>query len=214
MDVELRDPRPAAVPRLAQALRGGSEGNARLTGLTAAVLLVLLAAEGATIPMIHSQLTLHIFLGVVLIPPVVLKTAAAGWRFARYYLRSPEYVAKGPPRAFFRVLVAPLVVASTIGLFGSGVLLLAAHPQRGLVLGIHKASFVVWFWAMSAHVLGHALKVPGLARADLDRMLPGSGLRQFLVAGAVVVGLVAALATLPQAHAWAQWAALNRHFHG
>ena len=49
-------------------LRDGVDGNARLTGLTAVVLLVLLAAEGATIPLIGSQLTLHIFLGVLLIP--------------------------------------------------------------------------------------------------------------------------------------------------
>jgi len=66
-----------------------------------------------------------------------------------------------------RLLVAPAVVASTIGVFGTGVLLVVMHPQRGIVLGLHKASFVIWFGAMSLHVLGHVLNVPGLARADL-----------------------------------------------
>jgi hypothetical protein len=214
MDVDLDRSRSVSLPRFTRLLRGGSEGNARLTGLTAFVLLVLLAAEGATVPIVRSQLTLHIFLGVVLIPPVVLKTATTGWRFVRYYRGAPDYVAKGPPHAFLRVLVAPLVVASTAGLFGTGVLLIALHPQGGLVLGLHKASFFVWFWAMSAHVLGHALKVPGLARADLDRVLPGSGLRQFLVAGAIVAGLVAAIATLPLAHDWTHWAALHHSHDG
>ena len=53
-------------------LRGGADGNARLTALTALVLLLLLAAEGATIPFIGSLLTPHIFLGVLLIPPVLV----------------------------------------------------------------------------------------------------------------------------------------------
>ena len=194
-------------------LRGGSEGNARLTGLSATVLLVLLAAEGATIPFLRSYLTLHIFLGVLLIPPVVLKTATTAWRFARYYMGAPAYVAKGPPHAFLRVLIAPLVVASTAGLFGTGVLLIALHPQRGLVLGLHKASFIVWVGAMSVHVLAHALKLPPLMRADLARALPGSWARQFLVAAAIVAGLIAALATLPLAHDWVNWAVLHHHQH-
>ncbi len=214
MTLELDSRRGPATRRRWRWLRDGVDGNARLTGLTAAVLLVLLAAEGATIPLIHSQLTLHIFLGVVLIPVVVLKTAATAWRFARYYTREPSYLAKGPPPALLRVLVAPLVVASTAVLFGTGVLLLALHPQRGLLVGLHKASFIVWFAAMSAHVLGHIVKLPGLVRADLDRTLPGSRLRQFAVALAIVAGLVAAVATLPLAHSWVQWAGQNHHHDG
>jgi hypothetical protein len=113
MTLELDRRRTPATPRRRRLFRDGVDGNARLTGLTAAVLLVLLAAEGLTIPLIHSQLTLHIFLGVVLIPVVVLKTATTAWRFARYYTREPSYLEKGPPPALLRVLVAPLVVAST-----------------------------------------------------------------------------------------------------
>ena len=211
MDVELDGRRGPVTPRRPRAFRDGVDGNARLTGLTAAVLLVLLAAEGATIPLIGSQLTLHIFLGVLLIPAVVLKTATTAWRFARYYSREPAYLEKGPPPALLRILVAPVVVASTAVLFGTGVLLLALHPQRGLVVGLHKASFIVWVAAMSAHVLGHALKLPGLVRADFDRVLPGSRLRQFIVAGAVVAGMIAAVATLPLAHDWVRWAAQHHH---
>ena len=147
-------------------LRGGVKGNQRLTATSALVLLVLLAAEGATIPFVRQQLTLHIFLGLVLVPPVVLKLASTGWRFARYYLKDAVDVRRGPPRAFLRLLVAPSTVASTLVLFGTGVALVIVHPQRGLIVGLHKASFVVWFGAMSVHVLAHVLKVPRLARAD------------------------------------------------
>ena len=198
----------------ARVLRGGADGNERLTGLTGTVLLVLLAAEGATIPFLHSYLTLHIFLGVLLIPPVVLKTATTGWRFAQYYFRTPAYVEKGPPHAILRILVAPLVVASTAGLFGTGVLLLVLSPGRGLLVGLHKASFIVWFVVMGAHVLGHLFEIPGLTRGAFDRALPGSRARQFLVAGAIVAGVIAAVATLPLAYHWADWAAQHHHHDG
>jgi hypothetical protein len=188
----------------------GPSGNERLTALTAIVLLVLLAAEGATIPAIGAHLTWHIFLGVALVPPVLVKLGSVGWRFARYYLRSPAYVAKGTPPALMRFLVAPLTVASTIGLFGTGVLLVVLHPQRGVLLAAHKASFIVWFGAMSIHVLAHVLKLPGLARGGLGTSTDGTWLRQLLVAGAVVAGVIVAFAALPAAHDWAHWAAAAR----
>ena len=192
-------------------LRGGIAGNERLTGTSALLLLVLLAAEGATVPFVRQQLTLHIFLGLLLIPPVLLKLASTGWRFARYYLRDAEYVRRGPPHAFLRLLVAPLTVASTAALFGTGVALVIAHPQRGLIVGLHKASFVVWFGAMGVHVLAHILKVPRLARADYVAASEGRWLRQFAVAAALVAGVIVAIVALPAAHDWAHWAALHHH---
>ena len=205
---QARTNRSTAVSRM---LRGGVKGNQRLTATSALVLLVLLAAEGATIPFVRQQLTLHIFLGLLLVPPVLLKLLSTGWRFARYYLKDAEYVRRGPPRAFLRLLVAPLTVASTLVLFGTGVALVIVHPQRGLIVGLHKASFVVWFGAMSVHVLAHVLKVPRLARADYLGGSEGMWLRQFAVAAAVVAGVVVAIVALPAAHDWAHWAALHHH---
>ena len=66
-------------------------GNARLTAANAAVLLVLLAAEGVTILRVRQLLSPHVFIGVVLIPPVLLKVASTTWRFARYYTGAPAY---------------------------------------------------------------------------------------------------------------------------
>lgn len=74
---------------------GRGEGNERLTAMTGAVLLVLLAAEGATILRIHQLLTVHFFIGMLLIGPVLLKMGSTGYRFVRYYTGSAEYVRKG-----------------------------------------------------------------------------------------------------------------------
>jgi hypothetical protein len=93
------------------------------------------------------------------------------------------------------VLVAPLVVLSTLVLFGTGVALLALGQTSGTVVGLHKASFIVWFGATGLHVLGHALKLPSL----LQTRAPGIALRLSLVAVTLVAGAFVATATLPAA---------------
>ena len=112
-------------------VRDGVAGNARLTGGAAAMLLVLLAVEGATIPFIGPLLGPHIFIGMLLIPPVMLKLGSTGYRFPRYYTDDPAYRRKGPPALPMRLL-APGVVATT-ALFGTGVALLAIGPGDGPV---------------------------------------------------------------------------------
>jgi hypothetical protein len=91
----------------------GVAANARLTATNAAVLLVLLAAEGVTILRVRELLTPHVFIGMVLIPPVLLKVASTGWRFARYYRGVPAYRRKGPPPLLLRLL-GPAVVILTV----------------------------------------------------------------------------------------------------
>jgi hypothetical protein len=53
-------------------------GNQRPTAATAVVLLILLAAAGATIPFIGQLVGPHIFIGVLLIPPALLKLGSTG----------------------------------------------------------------------------------------------------------------------------------------
>ena len=89
---------------------GGATGNERLTAATGAVLLVLFAAEGFTILSIHQLITLHFFLGMLLIGPVLLKAGAVCYRFVRYYTGAAEYRRKGPPAPLLRVL-GPVVLA-------------------------------------------------------------------------------------------------------
>ena len=143
----------------------GVAGNERLTSSTAAVLFVLLAIEGVTILSLDSLLTPHIFVGVVLIPPVLLKVASTGYRFVRYYRGSAPYVRKGPPPVLLRAL-GPLIVLSTGVLLATGVALLVIGPGDGIGGGLHKVSFIVFFAVMSLHVLAHVRKVPAQTAAD------------------------------------------------
>ena len=59
-------------------------GNQRLTAMTGAVLLVLFIAECLTLLRLGHLLTLHVFLGMLLLGPVGLKIASTLWRFTRY----------------------------------------------------------------------------------------------------------------------------------
>lgn len=185
---------------------GGTAGNERLTAATATVLFLLLAVEGVTILFLRPLLSLHVFVGMLLIPPVVLKLASTGYRFLRYYSGSPSYQSKGAPHPLLRLL-APLVVLSTAALFASGVDMILAGPPAGFVVGIHKASFVVWIAAAGVHVLAHLRRVPQLTLGDWRPRptLAGAGLRRLLVLAAVVAGLLLAAATLPLATPWHAW---------
>jgi len=84
----------------------GVAANARLTASNAAVLLVLLAAEAITLLRVRQLLSPHVFIGTVLIPPVLLKVASTTWRFARYYRGAPAYRRKGPPPLLLRRFAA------------------------------------------------------------------------------------------------------------
>jgi hypothetical protein len=183
----------------------GVAGNARLTGAIAAALLVLLAAEGATIPFIGPLLGPHIFIGLLLIPPVLLKLASTGYRFARYYTGAPAYVEKGPPHLLLRLL-APGVVLTTLALFGTGVALLLAGPPSETLKFAHQLSVVAWVALMTVHVLGHFLEVPALALADRRRAagarVSGAGLRVAALTAAIAAGLGLGVLALSTARPW------------
>ena len=142
----------------------GTARNEQLTAATALLLLGLLAVEGVTILFVGRLLSLHELIGVVLIPPVLLKLGAAGYRFLRYYQRRPAYVAKGPPHSLMRFLVAPVLVLSTVGVLATGVAILLLHQRHGIIVGLHKASFVLWIGAAGIHVLVYAPRIPRLIR--------------------------------------------------
>jgi hypothetical protein len=186
---------------------GGVSGNVRLTGAVAVALLVLLAAEGVTIPFIGKWLGPHIFIGLMLIPPVALKLGSTGFRFARYYTGDEPYVRKGPPPTALRML-APGVVLTTLALFGTGVALLLAGPPSNTLIFAHKLSFFAWVAVMALHVLGHVVELPRLASADWRRhgpreaRLAGAGLRAALLAGAIALGAGLGAVVLTAGTSW------------
>ena len=133
---------------------GGPAGNARLTSWTGLVLLVLLAVEGATLLAIGGLLGVHILVGAVLVPLVLLKSAATGWRVLRFYGGSGDYVLAGPPPLLLR-LIGPLVVVSTLAVLATGLALvamgsggldplIAAAGARVSMVTLHQVTFIIW----------------------------------------------------------------------
>lgn len=185
----------------------GVESNTRLTAMTGALIFVLLAAEGVTVLRIGPLLGVHVLIGMVLVPPVVLKIGSTSYRFARYYLGSPPYRRKGPPPPLLRAL-GPLVVASTLVLLASGIALLLVAPGnlRSELLVVHKASFLFWFAVMAVHVLGHLAETARVAPLDWYKKtaaeVEGARLRQWAAAASVALGVPLGLLLLGKAHGW------------
>lgn len=185
----------------------GPKANERLTASLAVALLVLLAVEGATLLVIRVALPLHVFIGILLAPVVVLKLGSTVYRFARFYLGSRAYRRRGPPAVIPRLL-GPVVVVLTLVLFATGFGLLAIPAGPSLLLTAHKAAFVLWFGAMTLHVLIHALDLPGKATADWRpraAKLPGAPTRRSVVIGAIAVGAVLGFIFLPASASWSHW---------
>ncbi len=206
---------PEALAARDRATRGGgTAGNERLTGSTALLLLVLLAAEGVTVVFLGPLLPEHIFIGVLLIPPVLLKMGSTGYRMVRYYGGSPTYRGKGPPALALRAM-APVVVLSTLAVLGTGVGLIVEGRGHGTLLTLHKASFVVWIAFTGVHVLAHVLRVPRLASADWRRAaryrLRGGAARRGVVLGSLLVGIVLGAVALGFSGSWTNG---RHHDHG
>jgi hypothetical protein len=219
--------RPRGTPRrgfdAARALFGGGiDGNEQLTAMVSVILVLLLAALGVTIVRVGQLLWLHLFLGLLLLGPVLLKLASTGYRFARYYLRTALYVSKGPPMLALRAM-GPLLVLSTVVVFVTGVVLLFDGPRnRATPLLIHKVSFIVWLVLFGLHLLAH---VPGLPRSlravrlgaeeppSLDGVGGGSAGRWVALAGSLVGGVVVAVVLIPHFSLWTAPGAIPHHHH-
>jgi hypothetical protein len=183
----------------------GVESDARLTGATAAVLLALLAIESVTVPQVQHLFSLHVFVGMLLVPPVLLKISSTTWRFARYYRGAPGYRRKGPPPPLLRLL-GPVVVLLTVALLVTGVgLIIGPHWLRHSLRFGRKASFILWFGAMTIHVLGHLVDTARLAPLDWGRRarhdVAGATGGQWALAVSLIAGAVLGIWTLgPAAH--------------
>lgn len=198
---------------------GGIVGNERLTAATGILLIALFAALGVTIVRIGSLISVHLFIGLLLIPPVALKMASTGYRFARYYTANPVYRQRGAPPTPLRLL-APLVVFFTIAVFATGIALLFVGPgSSGTLRLLHKLSFFLWIAVTAIHVIAHLPDLPRAftirrqGRLEYNPYAAGRAGRTISLLGALVAGLVLALLLLPQSKAWSQPGALHhRHF--
>ena len=191
---------------------GGPAGNARLTAATGLALLVGFLAELVTLLDVSGLISWHVAIGVLLVPPALLKTASTGWRIIRYYRGSRDYQASGPPPMLLRLL-GPVVVLSTLGLLGSGLALIALEPdtsrhtivrtlgQRVDAVTVHQAFFACWAVATGLHVL--ARLVPAVALAGRRSAVPGGRRRLAALALTLIVAGITAALLLGTAATWA-----------
>ena len=189
---------------------GGPAGNARLTAVTGLVLLAGFVAELVTLLDVSGLIDWHVAIGVLLVPPALLKTASTGWRMIRYYAGSQVPGIRSA--AVLLRLLGPVVVLSTLGLLGSGLALVALGPdasrhtlvralgQRVDAITVHQAFFACWSVATGLHVL--ARLAPAMALAGRRAAVPGGRRRFAAVAVTLVVAAIAAVLLLGAAAAW------------
>lgn len=192
---------------------GGPAGNARLTAWAGLVLLVLFAVEGATLLALSALLGVHIVVGGVLVPVVLLKTGSTGWRIVRYYGGERHYRAAGPPPLVLRV-AGPLVVLTGLAVLATGIALIPAGPAGGRAdlvavgpvglswLTLHKLTFIAWFVVMVVHVLARTWPAWQLAAADGADAVAGRRARLSLLAASLLVGAVVGALLLAYSGAW------------
>lgn len=203
---------------------GGPAGNARLTAWTGLVLLVLFVVELVTLLDVEGLISWHIVVGVLLVPPALIKTATTGWRIVRYYTHRPAYRRAGPPPMPLRVL-GPLVVFFTLAVLGSGLALIPLGPDAGRatlftvagldidVLSIHQVTFVIWAVVTGLHTLGRivpALRITGIGQ-KAGRM-PGRMSRVVVLSLTLLVAGAAAPIVLEASNSWVA-DAQNHQFH-
>jgi hypothetical protein len=181
-------------------------GNERLTAMTGAVLLVLFVAECLTLLNLGHYVTLHVFLGMLLIGPVSLKIGSVLWRFTRYYTGSAGYLRKGPPGPVQRV-TGPFVILTTVAVLATGVMLIikGSGPNTGQWDQLHHEAFLLWALFMVIHLASYLPKLPRLLAgraSQAQHALAARATRWLLLCGALAAGLVLALATYHLAGNW------------
>jgi hypothetical protein len=201
---------------------GGPAGNARLTAWTGVLLLALILAELVTVFDVSGLISWHIVIGTLLVPLALLKTASTTWRAARYYSGHQAYRSAGPPLMPLRLL-GPLVVATTLGLLGSGLALIALGPEAGrrpfvTVLGfgldtltLHQALFIAFAVATGLHLLARIVPAVSLLTGRIAHAVPGRSRRITAVLATLTAAAVTSALVLSASTSWRHDAGHPRH---
>jgi hypothetical protein len=170
--------------------------NERLTALNGALLFILLAAIASTVLFIRPLLSVHYLVGILLIPPMALKLFSTGYRFVRYYGNDAAFRLAGAPPLLLRFVVAPMLIVSTVAVFGTGLELWVFGLRfGGAWITAHTLSAVVLMVAVTVHSLSHLRRsAEAVAR---EGSAPRS--RRGLIAAGLVLGGVLAAASLTYA---------------
>ncbi len=173
------------------------EANARLTGTAGIVILILLIAELVTVVLgAGSVLSLHVAIGLILVPPVLVKLASTTWRMVNYYLGAAAYTHRGPPPTGARILGPILSIAIVLVLISGIALILGPSSIHQSALQVHKVTFYLALLLIVAHLAMHLTKaVQLLARDWVNRRDPAlmTRARSTAIVASVLLGALLAL---------------------
>lgn len=185
----------AALNAFVRPAKAGTPGapNERLTALTGALLFVCLVAIAASVLYVPRLLPVHYVVGFLAVPPIALKLASTGYRFARYYAHDSRYRAAGAPSPMLRFVVAPMLVISTAAVFATGIELWLFDVRFGSWwITAHTLSAVVFMIAAVLHLLSHL-------RRSASAIMASAPQTRSIVVASLVAGVVLALASLTYA---------------
>ncbi len=197
---------------------GGTVGNERLTAATGILLVVLLAVIGVTLLRLRPLISVHLFVGLVLIPVVCLKLASTGYRFVRYYTSDPAYRKRGAPPILLRVS-APIVVATSLAVLATGVALLFLGPESS---GTLRAAAQGEFHRVGRHSLPCTFSgtcptykrffspIAAVASSTTD-MPPARAGESSRSSARCVAGVVLAIVLIPHFGAWTHFEIFRHH---
>ncbi|MFB5189930.1 hypothetical protein [Alicyclobacillus fastidiosus] len=183
--------------------------NERMTALAGAVLFVLILVELVVTANLHALISVHIFVGMLLFGPLVVKLCSTGYRFYRYYSKSPVFVQKGPPHILLRLL-APVLVFMTIVVLVSGCGLAIVGPNHaGWFLKVHAVSVCLWLPLIAVHILAHIRRASRFiasdwSKRDAKRVSGRAGRLRLNIMG-LVTGAIAAVVMIPISAPWDHW---------
>ena len=173
------------------------EANARLTGIAGIVILILLVAEVVTVALgAASVLSLHVAIGLTLVPPVLVKLASTTWRMVNYYVGAAAYKHRGPPPTLARILGPLLSLTIILLLISGGALILGPSSLHRAALRVHKLTFYLVVLLILAHLAMHLTKAIRLTARDWLNRRGATFLtraRWTAVAGSVLLGALLAL---------------------
>lgn len=179
-------------------LASGVMANQRLTSVVGALLFLFVVAITGTTLSLPRFLSAHYLVGLLMLPPVVLKFGTTGYRFARYYRGDAAYRLAGPPALLERLLVAPVLVASTVAVFATGIELWLFGLRFGSYwTTAHTLSALAFIFAIGGHLVAHLRHSAEavLAETTAPRSRPATT-RRLLILGTLLFGVVLAGASI------------------
>jgi hypothetical protein len=167
-------------------------------------ILILFVIEVVTVVLrVTNVLSLHIAIGLLLVPPVLLKLGSTTWRLANYYRGMSAYRQRGAPPMLLRVLGPILGILTTL-LLASGIALIVGPGWMHTgALAIHKVTYYLALVAVAIHARAHFTEAVHLTARDIARrariLVPGVRYRWTAVVSGLLLGALIALALTGQA---------------